>query len=365
MKRACITSISTGNKPALKILVFKPDGIGDFVLATGAIRLLADTFGASRITLVVRDVLGPLARAQFPEATVVELPWKETRTFVNLFAVNAFRLAAPLLRVRRERYDVAVSLRHMRDYLQNAFFFGVRAKRFVATENLLARNGRWSRLFVEALCETIRRPYWLGYPEAGQGVPTELEAHRRVMGRVLGRTVEFQEILPVLRSENIGQRYVVCAPLSAQESKDYPFEAWCEAIVQSGIGKDMDLRLCGSRVQAERLGEFAARLEAAGFGNVSVILPESLQELVDLVAGARVVWAVDTAAAHMAVATGRPCAIIFSGLNKGMFAPWQRNDRQYWLQPEAKKPDEKRRWHERIPSATVAEMIRGLEKAIR
>ena len=75
----------------VRYFLFKPDGIGDFVLATGAIDLLAREAGEENLVICVRSLLAPLAKAQFPQATIIELPVAEKRKVVNLFALNFIR----------------------------------------------------------------------------------------------------------------------------------------------------------------------------------------------------------------------------------------------------------------------------------
>lgn len=321
----------------MKILIFKPDGIGDFVLACGAIRYLADQFGESALTLVVRDNTASLAASQFPQSQIFILPWQNERRILNLFVANTLHLIHPLRSLRETRFDWAVSLRNMRNYLQNTFFFACRADRFIASENLLARNRRWGRLVVEGAIDILRRPYWTAYPEVSEGIPTEVESHRRLLSRMGKPVPSLQEVLPKLKSHASQSDYIACAPMSVQSSKDFAFASWIDAMLVAGISKKQDLRLCGSPDQKDRLKQFASSLYQAGFSSVSVVTDLSLPSFVDLIAGARMVWSVDTAAAHIAIACERPCMILFSGMHKGAFGPWSRCAHQVWIQTGKKQ----------------------------
>ena len=74
----------------VRLFIFKPDGIGDFILVTGAVRLLAASLAKQNLLICVRSVIAPLARSQFPQAIVIELPTAVERKMVNLFVRNFF-----------------------------------------------------------------------------------------------------------------------------------------------------------------------------------------------------------------------------------------------------------------------------------
>ena len=57
----------------MSVIILKPDEIGDFVIATGAIRLLAHRHGEEETTLVVKSELAPLAGFNHPQFTVAKL----------------------------------------------------------------------------------------------------------------------------------------------------------------------------------------------------------------------------------------------------------------------------------------------------
>ena len=107
----------------MRLFILKPDGIGDFVLATGALRLLATEFGEENLFICVQSVLVPVARSQFPRATVMELPTAAERKFVNLFLRNFFYCLPLWFRLRRTPVDGAICLRSMRNYLETFLFY--------------------------------------------------------------------------------------------------------------------------------------------------------------------------------------------------------------------------------------------------
>jgi ADP-heptose:LPS heptosyltransferase len=348
-----------------RVFVFKPDGIGDFVLATGAIRLLAREYGEENLTLCVKTILVPLARDQFPRAEVLELPTAAERKVINLFLWN-FLACLPLWwRLRTRSFDAAVCFRSMRNYLETYLFYSAGAKRFVACENILLRARRKVRMAVEGAVVRFMRPELVPYPLAAE-LPLEIEANRVVVERLLGRPVAPSEVIPNLRQGDTSENgYWVCAPITNLQSKVYPFARWREVLLAlrtESAGKT--IRLVGVKSDVPKLEELLAGLREDGVLNAEICLPADLAAFTRVIAGADVVLSVDTAAAHFATALDRPTVVIFSGLHLGMFGPWRRGERQAWLLPEAPPEGEKKRkWHTRLQSSRVAEAIRSVLNA--
>jgi ADP-heptose:LPS heptosyltransferase len=347
----------------VRLFIFKPDGIGDFVLVTGALRLLAAAFGEANLLICVRSVLVPLARSQFPQAAVLELPTAAERKIVNLFVRN-FLYCLPLwFKVRTTPVDAAVCFRSMRNYLETFLFYSARAKRFFACENILLRPEKKVRGFIEAGARKLFRPDLVRYPESAGEFPLEIEAHRRVVARVLNRSVEIEEVLPLLRpTVEASEGCWICAPVT-EGSKMYPFSLWKEvfdALKPETLAKK--ILLVGSGDQRTALQELAELLRETEIGGAAVYIPGNLVDFLNLIGSAELVLTVDTAAAHFATALDKPCVVLFSGLHRGMFGPWQRSAKQRWLLPEAPPGKTKFKWHAGIPPLRVAAELRKLIK---
>ena len=351
--------------PVRRCYLFKPDGIGDFFLATGFIRLMAREFGEESLLIAVLPVMEPVVRAQFPKAGVVVLPLRRRRVVLNLFAANCLRCFLPWLGLLATRAEVSVSLRHMRDYLQNVLFHSVLSRRRYVASNGLLGNGKAVRRITERAFVTIFGDHVVDYPVQSSGLPLELEAHRKLAEAVLGRGVTPEEVTPVLRAVSrpvVADSYAVCAPYSSGNDKDVPNARWITLFLSlAREGRLPLIFLTGSGDQSERLETFrkALMLAVAPLGtDVEIRIEPTLQGFVDLLAGADAVFTVDTAAAHAATALDRPALILFSGLHLGMFAPWRRSLRQCWLLPV--HPDSGPTWHESLSDESILEAARGI-----
>lgn len=363
-----------------RCFLFKPDGIGDFFLSSGVIRLLAREFGEENLTIATLPVMESVVRGQFPRAAFIPLPIRKRRVILNVFVANCIRCFPTWLTLLRSPHDVSISLRHMRDYLMNVLFYSLPSPLRLVCDNQLLGNGRPVRRWTERAFTAVFRPVVLSYPPVerdepgdGGGVPRELEANRRLVSRTLGRDVAIAEIWPELRRVGElspggapGGSYWLCAPFANGGGKDYPGERWAELFrMLAGIENIPALLLTGSREQRGRLDEFTRLISEScpeTASRISIVHPSDLQKFIDLIAGADLVLTVDTAAAHAATALDRHAVVLYSGQQYGVFGPWVRSGRQRWIQPKAEdfgRPD----WHRNLSPGQIASVVSELLKA--
>jgi len=343
----------------VSVVIFKPDEIGDVVIATGAIRLLADAHGEENTTIVVKSELAPLVRREFPKARVLELPWQPRRKGRNQAVANLQHCYPVWRELRGLRADLVVCLRSARDCLQTILFLAPRAKRRVAAENVLLRNGKPRRQLLEFAVRSLWRTELLPYPPAPGELSCEVASHRLVVEACLGRPVPKEEISPRISSasRNPAGYWLIC-PLSSREIKNYSAERWLEALARTSDLLPSAIRVAGSSAQSGELGKFVAVLRSGNLGcPVEQVPPAPLADFPDLVAGAELVLAVDTAAAHFACALDVPAVIVDSGNNPGVYGPNGRPERQVWLTADRKKFG-RLRWQETLPPDLVAEAVR-------
>lgn len=340
----------------MSVVIFKPDDIGDFVIASGAIRLIAGHHGEENTTLVVKSTIAPLARREFPRAAVVELPWQPRRKGRNRTLANIRNCYPAWRRLRGMRADVAVSLRSARNFIGTFLFLAPRVDRRIAPENVLLRNGSVRRKLLEHAAATIWRTRLLPYPLLPGESTLELTSHRLVAEASLGRAVASEEIAPRLASASPKPSgYWLLCPFSSRAGKDYDVKHWAETLSISRLPSLV--RLAGGPDQVVRLEEFAAALRSAGVAcPVEVIAPQPLETFPDLIAGADLVLTVDTAAAHFACALGAPAVVVHCGLHNGVYGPYSPNGRQVWLMGDYGRLGSKG-WRESVTPPMVADAI--------
>jgi ADP-heptose:LPS heptosyltransferase len=343
----------------VSVAILKPDEIGDFLISTGAIRLLARQHGAENTVLVVKSEIAPLARREFPGATIVELPWQARQKGHNQTAANIRHCFPAWRRLCALRVDQSVCLRSQRDYLHTLLFAAPRVRQRFAPENVLLRNGRWRRHFAEKLLLVLARPHILPYPELRGDPTSELASHRAVVSAALGREVQVAEIMPSLESSTWrgGGGWLLC-PFSSRAAKDYSTANWASVLREAvRAHSPRVIRVAGGPAQSTRLDEFVASLLAEGIGCPVQVEPAGpLENFADKVAAADLVLTVDTAAAHFACACRAPAVVVACGLHLGTYGPYSPDGRQIWLTGDwaARGRDG---WQETVPPAAVAAAI--------
>jgi hypothetical protein len=344
----------------LRVFILKPDAIGDFILASGCIRLIAREEGEENLVLAVRSDVASLAQSQFPKAKIIPLPLREVRRIVNVATVNVINCLPSWLRMASMRVDTAICLRSMRAYLHTIFFYTPRARRRIACENLLLADPRVRRPAVENFVRNFFKPTLLPYPAAGD-LPTDIEANKIVTAELLGREMTSSEILPRLippRPIEPSTSWLLC-PFSSKTSKDYPAEAWAEAIkLVEPLRNGAPLHLAAGPEQRERLEEFAATLRSSGVDHLHIDAPVPLSAFLQNVAEAKLILTVDTAAAHMACALGTRAIVVSAGKQPGVYAPYSPNGRQTWLLPP--RGLSKGEWRQHITPKKIAAAIEAL-----
>jgi ADP-heptose:LPS heptosyltransferase len=333
-------------------VILKLDRIGDFVLAVSAIRLVAGHFGEENCALVISPWVAALARREFPRMTLIVLPAfvRHKRAWPAWWRARAVLAGVEC--------DHLVCLRHQRWDYDDLVLAWIRADRVHALEDPRALPWVVNRRTAGAAAEVYHeRP-------AGPGLCRELELHRAIVGRVLGKEPEAAELLPVLgqRPGAVRGDYVVVMPFSSARIKDLPDALLRELGTRPAVWSGRKVILAGSADQRGRLERCAAEMSAAGGTEFVAIMPPELTDLVDLIEGAAWVLTADTAAAHIAAALDRPAVILLGGGMFGQFGPWQRSARQRWLSHAV--PCYQCGWHCRQPEPWCLTRITPGEVAV-
>jgi hypothetical protein len=341
---------------SVRLFVLKPDNIGDFLIACGGIRALAESAGEKNLLLAVKADVAPLARREFPGARIIALPIRPKRKGFNTTAINLCACLPSLLRLAGTRVDVAVCLRDKRTFLDTILWLAPRAARRVACQSSLrrAKGGRWG--WWEGLVRTVFRPELLPYPSPQPCLPSDLQAQGVLASEVVGRPLSESELMPRFGSARwIGGDSWLCCPFSSRPSKDVAASLWARALdACRDLWPRGGICLAGAPDQAERLALFAEELKAAGLAlPIRIAPPVPLGDFPDAVAESGLVLTVDTAAAHLACAVGAPAVILTSRKNEGTYAPYSPDGHQVWVMT-----GQGRSWRETLKTEDIAHAVR-------
>ncbi len=314
---------------SVKLAIFKPDGLGDFVLALSGIRLLVERFGPENTAIVVTRTVEPLAKSECPGCRIIAIPYTPSGLRRNLLSLWRARQA-----LRSFEPGVVVSMRHQRDRFYQLLFSAMRWQRCYVIENLLRKWLPPSYFWLENRSFQRTGTNVIDFPiDAPEGLCLELEAHRRMVSSVIGEDVSVDAIKPTLSACVTSEPILLVSPLGSIPEKTYPFPKLAEAIAQIPRIHELLVVLCGSRRQATALESLRRQLNQVGISHAEIRCSDTVVEFVRFVGTAQAVITVDTAAAHIATSLDKPTAVIFGGVYYGLYGPWSRSSRQQWVLP--------------------------------
>jgi ADP-heptose:LPS heptosyltransferase len=315
------------NRPAQRraqrqysLAIFKPDRIGDFVLALGAIRLLVDHFGSGQCVLIVSSMAQSLAAREFPGTQLVVVPPFD----LSLRPASIWSGLKLRHQIGGMRFDKLVCLRHQRLRWQNLLLHWVEAAQPYGLENAAGYHlgaGSEMRFSVQEM-----------YPSAaGHGMCCELEAHRAVIQGLMDKPVATTAVLPKFRSltANGGPNLLV-SPFSSSQLKDLPEGLLLAVLVALDAKYGFPIELSYAPDQMERGRALEAKIAQNGL-RVVAARATSVVDYMDRVASACAVLTADTATVHIAVALDLPTVVVLGGGHYGLYGPWRKSARQVWV----------------------------------
>lgn len=158
----------------------------------------------------------------------------------------------------------------------------------------------------------------------------ELEAHRRLVSQCTGRSAG-EDVTPALLNvpATDGNSLLVC-PVAGDQIRHYPSDLLVEALrLFQRAATSTVIRFC-----LPPNCDSTPWRDALATGGIVVnqwVFPSDAIALAEAIAESRMVFALESAPAHLAAALDKPGVFLLGGGHYGMFAPWQRSKRQKWL----------------------------------
>jgi ADP-heptose:LPS heptosyltransferase len=292
-----------------RVLVIKPDHLGDLLLATPALRQLRTALPAAHIC----GLVGPWAQRMWQGLSSLDelqtLPFPGfSRTSARTGRLQTLQLTLQAAgRLRRGRYDTVLLLRDD-DY--------------------------WSAL----VCTLAGIPRRIGtaHPKVSEllteAVPYRSEQHvaRQALAVVsrLGGTDDSPPLLELAVTADEQEwaaaqlpqpnQTIICHPGTGGSAKQWPISRWVtliDALQQAG----MPVLLSGSPAEGALIGRIAA-----GCRRQPPLLSDELTigRLAALFTRARLVIGVDSGPLHIAVSSGTPTVHLFGPSDVQRFGPW-------------------------------------------
>lgn len=300
-----------------RILLIRPDHLGDLLLTTPALRQLRSSLPAAHIALLV----GPWNAAAagglegVDEVLTLPFPYFDRQPKRGPLAPYTL-LRSEARKLSAHHFDTSVVFRH--DHWWGAA---------LAARAGIQRRAGWDDPQVEPFLTYVASD------------PPEHEAERALrLGEALLGTGE-QAVPPMrfvpsdgdmgLAAEWLGQlpprsSYVVIHPGSGGAVKLWPARHWAAVADALGAQYGVAVVVSGSAAEASLVAEVCSgcrvtspvRLTGVGVGQLAATL-----------AGAALVLGPDSGVLHLAEAVGRPTVRLFGPASVDRFGPWQAGDR--------------------------------------
>jgi heptosyltransferase-2 len=285
-----------------KLLVLELWGLGDLTFSTPVLQAAVERFD---VTLVGKAHAQPLLAPTFPSMHFVayEAPWSAYRDKYRLWRWNWRKLLAVLARLRRERFDAAVSVRNdPRDHLflrlagaRTRYGFPVRGSSAFLTHPLI--RSRLKQHKVE------------DWRDLGRALMLEgIETAEPRLDHAAYRSPRIDALLAKVT------RPLVCLHPGAR----IPVRRWPEE----------NFRFIVERMRREFDFHLALIPDPDGYGMDlapiadTVVPPLSVSELVDVLGRAELLLCNDSGPGHIASCCGRPAVVIFGPTDPDWFRPW-------------------------------------------
>lgn len=301
------------------ILIFKPDRIGDFVLAAECIRRIRDKFSPQRCAVVISGPMLSLAQRELSDVSFLPLPPAEGSFFLSLF--KAWQWGRKHL--GGIRWDTLVNLRYHLTLREDLVLSSVRANESYGVARGLNANSWPDRL------AAFRPAYEIAYPRGRNGQPSELVAHEMLLHSIGCGSAAYRPRLASWSSEQ--SDYLLLSPFGSESIRSYPTDRLVEAFSRADLPKDLHIKICVERSCLDEARLLADKLSLQGFFQCEVVTAADIAAFIDCVASAKAVVAMESAAAHIAIALRKPGVFIVGGGHYGAFAPWSTNSNQHWV----------------------------------
>jgi heptosyltransferase-2 len=322
-----------------RIALVKLDGIGDFILATSFLQLLRQQLPGAEVTLFCRRPVGELARQQFPEWSVVELPPLQSTLTEICWGGRTRRLVKA-----QAPFDLLLDLRTFRDLRDATLASWIPARQKIALQNTYPPASRWVRMPME------HRIYdqLLSLPaKADTNIPRDLQNHRSMAVWLFPEVPAASQIKPWMCLEPALQAevaailearfqlpprkpFLLVCPGTSTPVKEYPVARLAEAILAAESAFPLPVVIAGSKADERTTKPLQEALRnRCEVINVSGVF--GLVQHMALISLARTVLTMDSCHAHFAGVLGTPAVMVLGDKGRGWFAPWGESESFRWL----------------------------------
>ncbi len=325
--RFCSRQQTSGQQPAQpskdhkKILIVRPDAIGDFVIFSGALPYYRRIYPNAEITIVVPEGVANLVEA----CPFVD----EVITFDRGKMLSQPGYAAELVRhLRSKQFAVAICPVFSRDKVSDFIVINSSAAEKITcsgdTANLpadviKANNVHYTKVIPMSegiALETFRNEEFL------KGLGIELDGPYRPAVWITQADKEATEHL--LHHRAIKEPIVI-APFAQRDIRNWRAENWAKLI---SMYPDMPVVICGLEKDRPAADTIIGLANHPNVHNLCGLT--TVRHLAALIARASLCISTESAAAHLAAAVNRPHVVLVGGGHFGRFMPYSSQTRMVY-----------------------------------
>ncbi len=302
-------------------IIYKPDAIGDFLLASGMIRELTRDNNHNWILLCSPETRS-LVAFYFPDLEVRVIHGSNSRNLLD----GIKKVCSTWSFCRSIRIKQLVCLKNARSGMDHVLL------NWLNPQNSYGLTASPIHPNCPASFKRFSFSHSLPYPGERDAYPLEIYAHQALLEAFTSRKVEIEKIAPYLDlpKKSPVEKTLVLFPVTRSPLRNYPLEKLAECVRRfSEMHPRFRFILSGTQSEKKQLESFRELLPADLDCEIS--LPASILDAAKLIQSAFVTLSMDSAPAHLAICLDRPGVFLLAGGQYNHFAPWGNPEIHKWL----------------------------------
>ena len=299
-----------------KVLIIRPDAIGDFIIFSPSLRYFKKLYPDARIHILVQDRIAELAQSC---PYVDEIITFESRDKI----LNDKEYAGQIVRRLQEyKFDVLINPVYSRDKVGEFLALNSGARELIASigddsnismEQRLTNNRYYTKLIPAKnimMLETERNEEFL------RGLGAEIDEPFMPKMWIEKKDEDFVRELINQLGVDIEKVILVC-PFAQSQRKQWSILNWAELISRY---QDFPIIICGAEKDRESADEIKNATDHPNIYNLCGKI--TLKQLAVLLKKSKLCVTVDSAPAHFAAAVNCPHVVLLGGGHYGRFLPY-------------------------------------------
>jgi ADP-heptose:LPS heptosyltransferase len=294
------------------VLIVRLDLIGDFILWLDSAKELKKVYPASHLVLYGNSVWTEVARQLPYWDEVIPIDVARLRTDL-LYRIRIF------FHIRRKSFDIALQPTFSREYVGDLTVRASKARQRIGhrgdINNITELQKYRTDLWYTQLIDTRAA-------DSGMELQTNTNLINGLSLHKYRTNTPSLPVLCTLPKDLIGfDRYTVIAPGASWRPRAWPIEYFAALIKQLGENNEIEFILCGSVEERRLCDQLIAMCPGVSIQNLAG--KTDLLQMGEVLRGADLVVANESAAIHLASAVGTSSVCITGGGHYGRFIPYQ------------------------------------------